>query len=155
MYIIFDIRCVKANMEEDMPFREKVAWISLLTTLLVWGAYFGHMALTRGSLPNAVYFSGFLAAVLVQILLTVIASIAVAAMAPRDAAAGLDERDRAIERGSVTVAYPILIVLLLGVAASVHLGVQAIGMAYGILGAIVVAEIVHFGAQIAGYRWGR
>ena len=47
-----------------------------------------------------------------------------------------------------------LIGLVFCVAGSVHLGFDRIDMAYAIMGAIVIAEIVHYAAQIAGYRRG-
>uniref|UniRef100_UPI0013D9E692 hypothetical protein n=1 Tax=Stenotrophomonas maltophilia TaxID=40324 RepID=UPI0013D9E692 len=73
---------------------------------------------------------------------------------PADASAGSDERDRDIARRAYAFAYPVLLALVVCVAASVHFGVHAVGMAYGIMGAIVIAEIVHYAAQIAGYRRG-
>lgn len=137
-----------------MPFKEKVAWISAVTTILVWGSYFGFMAATGGRMPGPVYMTGFVGAVIVQIVLMVIASIVTAVLAPSDASAGSDERDRTVSRRAYAFAYPVLLSLVVCVAASVHLGVSAHAMAYEIMGAIVVAEIVHYGAQIVGYRRG-
>lgn len=137
-----------------MPFKEKIAWISVVTTVLVWGGYFGFGLATGWQLHGMVYVMGFVGAVIVQTILVVVASIVTAAFAPRDASAGSDERDRDIARRSYAFAYPVLLTLVLCVAASMHFGVSKIGMAYGIMGAIVVAEIVHYAAQIAGYRRG-
>lgn len=137
-----------------MPFKEKIAWISVVTTILVWGAYFGFMLVTGGKLHGAVYFAGFFGAVIAQTILMVIAAIVTAALAPADASAGTDERDRNIARRAYAFAYPVLIVLVICVAGSVHLGFDRIDMAYGIMGSIVIAEIVHYAAQIAGYRRG-
>lgn len=137
-----------------MPFKEKIAWISVVTTVLVWGGYFGFMAASGGRHSGIVYFTGFVGAVIVQAVLAAIAGIVTAVLSPRDASAGSDERDRAISRRAHALAYPVLLALVLCVAASVHFGAGAIGMAYGIMGAIVIAEIVHYGAQIAGYRGG-
>ncbi len=137
-----------------MPFKEKIAWISVVTTILVWGSYFGFMAATGWRHPGPVYFAGFIGAVIVQTILVTIASIVTAILSPRDASAGSDERDRAISRRAYAFAYPVLLTLVVCVAASMHFGVRAVGMAYGIMGAIVIAEIVHYGAQIAGYRRG-
>ena len=137
-----------------MSFKEKIAWISVVTTVLVWGAYFGFMAATGGRYPGPVYFVAFFAAMIVQAILATIASIVSAALAPGEASAGSDERDKAISRRAYAAAYPVLLVLIVCVAASVHFGVRAVGMAYGIMGAIVIAEIVHYGVQIAGYRRG-
>lgn len=137
-----------------MPFKEKIAWISVVTTILVWGGYFGFMLATGGKLHGSVYFAGFFGAVVAQTILMVIAAIVTAALAPADASAGTDERDRNIARRAYALAYPVLIVLVICVAGSVHLGFDRIDMAYGIMGSIVIAEIVHYAAQIAGYRRG-
>lgn len=135
-----------------MPFREKVAWVSVVTTVLVWGSFFGTMAATRGRLPGEVYLTGFIAAIVVQAILAAVAAIVIAVQAPKDASAASDERDTVIARRSSAIAYPVLLVLVLCVAGSLHLGLDARGMAYGIMGAIVLSEIVHYAAQIVGYR---
>lgn len=138
-----------------MPFKEKIAWIAVVTMTLVWGSYFGFMAATGGQLHGAVYMGGFIGAVIVQVILMVIASIVTAALAPKDAGAGSDERDKEISRRAYAIAYPVLLSLIVCVAACLHLGFTARDMAYGIMAAIVIAEIVHYGAQIVGYRQGR
>jgi len=138
-----------------MPFKEKIAWISVVTTILVWGGYFGFMAVTGQRMPGQVYMVGFVGAVIVQTILVVVASIVTAVLAPKDASAGSDERDREIARRAYSIAYPVLLTLIVCVAASMHLGVTPRDMAYEIMAAIVVAEIVHYGAQIVGYRSGR
>lgn len=137
-----------------MPFKEKIAWISLVSTVVSWGGYFGFMAVTRGQLPGRTYFFGFFGAVMVQVIVVVGAAIVTALLAPKDAAAS-DERDQAIARRGAAFAYPVLITLVFLVAASMHLGLSARDMTYGIIGAIILAEIAHYGAKIAGYRAGR
>lgn len=138
-----------------MPFREKIAWISVVTTILVWGTYFGFMAVTGGRWHGAVYMAGFVGALIVQTILVVIAAIVTAVMAPKDAGAGSDERDREIARRAYSLAYPVLLTLIVIVAASMHFGATPRDMAYEIMAAIVIAEIVHYGAQIVGYRSGQ
>jgi uncharacterized membrane protein len=137
-----------------MPFKEKIAWISVVTTILVWGGYFGFMLVTGGHMPGPVYLTGFVGAVVVQVILVIIASIVTAVMAPGDAGAASDERDKRIARQAYAWAYPVLLSLVVCVAASMHLGASPRDMAYEIMGAIVIAEIVHYGAQIVGYRRG-
>lgn len=137
-----------------MPFKEKIAWISVVTTILVWGSFFGFMLATGGKLHGAVYFTGFIAAVIVQTILATGAAIVTAALAPADANAGSDERDRDISRRAYALAYPVLIALVFCIAGSVHLGFDKIDMAYAIMAAIVIAEVVHYAAQITGYRRG-
>lgn len=137
-----------------MPFREKIAWISATTTLVIWGAYFGFMIATHAALPGPVYLAGFVAAVIAQAILTAAAAIIVAVEDPKEAGAAADERDKLISRRAYAIAYPVLLSLVVLVAASMHLGVSARGMAYEIMAAIAIAEIVHYGTQIVGYRRG-
>jgi hypothetical protein len=135
-----------------MPFKEKIAWISVVTTVIVWGSYFAYVLATGWERPGMVYIVGFVGAVIVQAVLVASAAIVTALLAPADASAASDERDRAVAHRAYAFAYPVLLTLIVCVAASMHFGVHAIGMAYGIMAAIVVAEIVHYAAQIAGYR---
>lgn len=135
-----------------MPFREKTAWISVISTIVIWGGFFGFMALTRGRHPGPTYMVGFFAAIVLQAILVTVAAIVTAILAPKDASASRDERDHTISRRAYAIAYPVLLTLVLCVAGGVHLGIGAVGMAYGIMGAIVIAEIVHYAAQIVGYR---
>jgi len=137
-----------------MPFKEKIAWISVITTVLVWGTYFGFLLGTHGHMPGPVYVVGFVGAAFVQTVLMIIASIVTAVMAPRDAGAGSDERDKAIAQRAYAIAYPVLLSLIVLVAISMHFGMNARDMTYEIMGAIVIAEIVHYAAQIRGYRRG-
>ena len=137
-----------------MSFKEKIAWISVTTTILVWGAFFAFALSTRWHLPGPVYFAAFGGAMVIQAILAAGASIVTAILTPADASAGSDERDRRIAHRAYAFAYPVLLVLVVCAAGSIHLGVHAIGIAYEIMGAIVIAEIVHYAAQIVGYRRG-
>src|ERR1700761_1865595 len=98
MFDIFNIEGIDSNMRSTMPFKEKVAWISVITTILVWGSYFGFMAATGGRMPGPVYLTGFVGAVIVQVILIIIASIVTAVLAPSDAGAASDERDKTVAR---------------------------------------------------------
>ncbi len=140
-----------------MSFKEKVAWISVVTTILVWGTYFvfAVRAAATGGVPHPViYMAGFTAALIIQTILMMIATTITAVLAPREASAASDERDKEISRHAYAIAYPVLLSLIVCVAASVHFGATRWGLVNGMMAAIVVAEIVHYGAQIVGYRRG-
>ncbi|BCA57561.1 hypothetical protein [Sphingomonas sp. HMP6] len=137
-----------------MPFREKIAWISVVTTSVIWGGFFGFMAVTRGQYHGGVYAVSFFGALILQAILVAAAAIVTAILSPKEASASRDERDTAISHRAYAIAYPVLLTLVLCVIGTLHLGMSKIGMAYGIMGAIVIAEIVHYGAQIVGYRMG-
>jgi preprotein translocase subunit SecY len=158
MLVLYNIEFIDSNMRFEMPFKEKIAWISLVTTILVWGTYF--VAAVRagmtGGVPHpTVYMAGFTAALIAQAVLATIASVITAVLSPRDATAASDERDKAIAHRAYAFAYPVLLALIVCVAASVHFGATPWGLVNGMIAAIVAAEIVHYGAQIAGYRKGR
>ena len=153
LYIIYT-ETINYNTESKMPFREKVAWISVVSTVVIWGGFFGFMGVTQGRFHGAVYVAAFFGAMVLQAVLVAAAAIVTAILSPQDASASSDERDKTISRRAYAIAYPVLLTLVLCVAGGLHLGLGAVGMAYGIMGAIIVAEIVHYGAQIAGYRMG-
>jgi hypothetical protein len=137
-----------------MSFKEKMAWLSVITTVVVWGAYFGFLLTTARHLPGPAQFGGLLAAVIVQTGLVTMGAIVSAVLSPKDSGAASDERDKAVSRRAYGLAYPVLLSLIVCVAASMHFGVDAKGMTYEIMASIVIAEIVHYGAQIVGYRQG-
>ena len=140
-----------------MPFKEKIAWISVVTTVIVWGAYFAfafRTMVTRGVPHPVVYMGAFTAAVVIQAVLASIAAIVVAILAPKDAGAAADERDREVARRSYAIAYPVLISLIVCVTVTVYFGATPWDLVNGMMAAIVIAEIVHYGAQIVGYRRG-
>lgn len=140
-----------------MPFKEKIAWISITTTVIVWGTYFFFAIRTvaTGGVPHpAVYMASFTAALIVQGIMATIAAIIAAVLAPKDASAADDERDKAVARRACGIAYVVLISLIVCVSATVHFGATPWDLVNGMIGAIVIAEIVHYAAQIAGYRRG-
>ena len=140
-----------------MSFKEKIAWISVVTTAIVWGAYFTFAisAVAAGGVPHpVVYMVAFTAALILQTILATIAAIVVAVLAPKEANAASDERDKEIARRAYTIAYPTLLSLIVCVAATVYLGAKPWDLVNGMMAAIVIAEIVHYGAQIVGYRRG-
>jgi hypothetical protein len=112
------------------------------------------MAMTGGVPHPTIYMAGFTAALIVQAILMVVAATVTAILAPKEASAASDERDKEISRRAYSVAYPVLLSLIVCVAASVHFGATPWGLVNGMMAAIVVAEIVHYGAQIVGYRRG-
>lgn len=137
-----------------MPFREKIAWLSISTTVIVWGAYFTFLLTSARQLPPPAAFGGFLAAVVVQTILVVAGSIVTAVVSPKDASAPGDERDKAVSHAAYALAYPVLLSLIVCITPTLYLGVSAKVMTYELMAAIVIAEIVHYGAQIVGYRRG-
>jgi len=81
-----------------MSFREKSAWISLLAYLGIYGFYFANVgsALMSGD-PNGPQFLGFFGqSVVLFVLVIIVGTVIVAVLAPKDASAPEDEREKLI-----------------------------------------------------------
>ena len=153
-----------------MSFREKSAWISLVTTLAIWGFYFVRVAgEIAGGRPDGGELMGlFVGAVVLSIVLEVVLAIVLAAFTPKDARSPADERERLIGLKATNVAYTVLIIGVVAVAlnspfvamADLDLfpgdpaGDMALIAANGVLAAVVLAELVRAAGQILLFRRG-
>jgi len=153
-----------------MPLREKTAWVSVATTLLVWGWYFAAAAgeIADGRADAGELLGMFVGAVVLSILLEVVLAIVVAVVAPRDADAPADERERLIALKATSAAYWVLSLGVTAVALSApFLSVAGLGWfegrperdlafvaANGIIFALVLAELVKAAGLIILYRRG-
>jgi hypothetical protein len=136
-----------------MSFREKSAWITLLTVVVCFGVYFGALAtgrVTRGF--GEVHL--LLACVLVLAVLQLGLGFVAARTTPRDGRAPRDEREILIQARSHTLGYYLLIVLVLAVAASGHLGHDVVDLMNFALLAVVLAVAAVAVAQIVMFRRG-
>lgn len=142
-------------MLSDMSFREKSAWITLLSLLVAFTPffYFSYQALT-GQLGHrhatTLAFTLIAAFVVLEIVLHTVAAL----LAPAEARTPRDERERLIAARATNVAYPVLLVGVLMSAAVIHLTTSAWVMQQAVLLTIVVAEVVKFGTQIVLFRRG-
>jgi hypothetical protein len=135
-----------------MSFREKSAWITLVTVLVCFGAYFGALAVGHVRGFHSLYlllFCGIALAVL-QIGLHVVA----AATTPKDGRAPRDEREILIQWRSHTLGYYVLMGLVLALFVPVHFPHSAIDMANFALLGVVIASLVVAVAQIVMFRRG-
>ena len=81
-----------------MAFREKAAWINLVTTVLVYSSYFAVAGRMLGPEVPAIGLVGPLIASILAIVVLQVALLSVTAIAaPKDAGAVLDKRERLIE----------------------------------------------------------
>ena len=135
-----------------MPFKEKIAWVALAGICIAAILYFGNLA-THDAPPA--YFVGLFVAVMVgQAIITTVAAIVVTILAPADARAPRDERDRVIARlAAGQTYYPLLIGVMLS-AVTIHFGNSLFGMLNLLLGVIMAAEALRFAFQIIAYRRG-
>jgi hypothetical protein len=139
-----------------MSFREKSAWITLVSVLLCFGVYFGAAFATHwfagDPRANGWTFLGCVAAfVVLQIGLNLIALWTT----PKDGRTPKDERERTIQARSHTIGYYVLVVLVLMLGVPLHLGhVHAHQMMMFALMGVVVTGLVVSVAQIVMFRRG-
>ena len=138
-----------------MSFREKSAWITLVSVLLCFGAYFAVVFTHWGRLApqaNGLLFLGCAAAfVVLQILLNLIAAMTT----PRDGRSPRDEREQMIQARSHTIGYYVLVVLVLLLGVPLHLGhVAAHQLMLLAALSLVLAGLVVSVAQIVMFRRG-
>jgi uncharacterized membrane protein len=151
-----------------MAFREKTAWISVATTILIWGYYCTQAMppLLAGTADAGDFVGLLIGCTILSVIFQVVLTVIIAVMAPRDAEARADERERLFELRAGRIAYLIFSPLAATVAisspfviaASPHLfptdplGSAVLLMANGILFSLFFAELVRAGVQIAQYR---
>ena len=133
-----------------MPFREKSAWISLLSMSGIYGLYF--LSVIQGRPHGRVHIGSLLITVIALIVVQVVLTIAVAIVAPKEAQAPRDEREKLIELKATRVAYS-------GLATSIALACffgafdpPIIFNTNALLFVLVTAELLRSGCQIIQYR---
>jgi len=137
-----------------MSFRETSAWITLVTVVVCFGAYFGSIA------AGAVSPRGFgavhllLLCVAALVVLQIGAHLIAAALAPKDARAPRDERERLIAWRAQSIGYYVLMVGVLALGAPGHFGHPVPDLLNFALLDVVVATLVVAVAQIVMYRRG-
>lgn len=144
-----------------MPFREKTAWITLITVLLCFGVYFGALAFGLVRPMSWQSFHLGLLAIVGLVVLQVVLNIVAMAVRRRDERGPRDERERMIHARSHVIGY---YVLMIGMAATlivthVHVKGEGYGDAMvrtvntGVF-AMALAALVVAVAQIVMFRRG-
>lgn len=136
-----------------MSFREKSAWISLLSVATIYGYYFVSLFRSR-SHAGAPAFGGLLYTIVALVIVQTVLTILVAIYKPKDARAPRDERDRLIELRATRCAYA-------GLATAMAFAIFFAGFdppilfnANALLFILVVAEALRNASQIIQYRRG-
>lgn len=136
-----------------MSFREKTAWISMLSMAGIYGFYFWSV-IHAGPQNGGGHYGGLLGTVIALVVVQTVLITAVAVAAPREAQAPRDERERLIELRSMRVAYS-------GLATSVALAClfgafdpPIVFNTNALLFILVTAEILRSACQIVQYRRG-
>jgi hypothetical protein len=136
-----------------MSFREKSAWISLLS---MWGIYgFYYWSVLRSSPQGGhVQSSNLLGTIIALVVVQTVLTIAVAIFAPKDAQAPPDERDRLIGLRATRFAYAALATSIALACFFAAFNPPIIFNTNALLFILVVAEMLRSGCQIIQYRRG-
>lgn len=153
-----------------MTFREKMLWVSMIAVAAIWGSYLFDVAslLARGRVSVGQAYGGFIKSVILLVIVQVIAAIVLAIMAPKDANAPEDMRDKEFAASAAVPAYNVLnvliVVMMLCLPAATRLAphyvtgdpatVITILIGNAMLLTLVLAHLTYCGAQIRHYRKG-
>jgi hypothetical protein len=133
-----------------MSFREKTAWISLISMAGIYGLYF--WSLIRSGPGGGGRTGSLLGTVIALVVVQTVLTIAVAVFAPKEAQAPRDEREKLIELKATRFAYA---GLATGIAVAVFFAAFPAPIIFGansLLFILVIAEIMRSGCQIVQYR---
>jgi hypothetical protein len=138
-----------------MPYREKIAWLSLIALAVTFGPYFAMVAMDSRPpqpLPNVHQLAIYAAVVVVLLVILGVGHLVLRRRSPEEARTPPDERDRAIMQRSLGSAYYVLIggMIVVGVIMPFNsFGWTIINSA---LFMIVAAEMVRHGVMVLSYR---
>jgi hypothetical protein len=144
------------RMEEEMSYREKLAWLSLTAMALTFGPYFafaGRSAEMDKPMPNLHLLWLFAIAAGVQMAIQGIGRLW---LRHKEQLEGNlqppDERDRVIEYRSVRAAYGVLIAGMILVGCVMPFNSSGWRIINTALAMIVAAEVVHYATAVFSYR---
>jgi hypothetical protein len=137
-----------------MSFREKSAWITLVTVLACFGIYFGAIVTGRVSGHGFSSLHLMLICVIALVLLQAVLGRVAVATTPKADRGLRDERETLILWRSRSLGYYVLIVLVIGLFIPVHLRHSVFDLANFVLLDVVVATLVVAVAQIVMFRRG-
>jgi hypothetical protein len=139
-----------------MSFREKSAWITLVTLILLTLFFVTHLpgSWTLAPQPGGFLFYALTVGVIAFVVIEIIAHIVVAILSPRDVKAPRDERERLIALKATSIAAHVYAFLSLGSVFLIHLGANEIGVAYCVFFSFIIAEAVNYAARVVYYRRG-
>jgi hypothetical protein len=137
-----------------MPYREKIAWLTLIAMAVTFGPYFGYVAITSPGeeVPNLRLLSWYAVAAISQLVILGIGHLSLRRSAPDDARVPPDERDRAISNRAMTVAYYLMMggmILVGGIMPFLTWGWTLVNAA---LFTIALAEFIRYSLIVVSYR---
>lgn len=151
-----------------MSYREKAAWMSLVTTLAVWSFYVIRLVerFRDGNVDAGDFIGLFIGITILLVIVQILLAIALALLSPRGARTPTEEREKLISLKATQVASVVMTVLVMTVVlaspfvagASPHVfpkdptACAVFLMANGVLLSVAVGEIVRDLGQIYLFR---
>ena len=138
-----------------MPYREKIAWLSLIAMAVTFGPYFVEASLDPfhgAPPPNLPQMGLFAAASLSDAAILLLGRLYLRVRSPLDARTPPDERDLAIERRSIYAAYFMLLAGMILVGCIMPFTATGWKLVNAAVFMIVAAEVVHYGVVAVCYR---
>ena len=137
-----------------MSFREKSAWITLLSILLVAGFYFLHVPTFLNPSPGVWELHIIGLSIAAFIVIEVVAHVVLYLRYPKDARTPKDERERLIDLRATRIAAYVYVLGTFLAILTPHHGASGFGVGLFVLIAFVIAEIVNYTMRIVLYRRG-
>jgi hypothetical protein len=137
-----------------MSFRERSAWITLLTTFVCFGVYFGSVFLGVVSVRGFGMLHLLLACVVALAVLQVGLTAIAARLSPGEARGLRDEREALIQARSHTVGYYVLVAAVLAIFIPGHMAISRVNLLNFALLDVVVAALAVSLTQIILFRRG-
>ena len=137
-----------------MPYREKVAWLSLISMLAVFLPYFVWVKLhpPTAALPDLRQMALYAAVSLTWALILGVGHLILRRQSPEEARLPLDERDRAILHRSRTLAYYVLLTGMILVGCVMPFTDSGWKIVHAAVFMIVLAEVVNDASVVYRYR---
>jgi DNA-binding helix-hairpin-helix protein with protein kinase domain len=138
-----------------MPYREKLAWLSLAAMAITFGPYFAVIAaggLPGNAVPDLRKLGVYAAVALTQAAILGIGHVVLRRLSPQDARLPLDERDQQIRHRAANWAYGVLLTGMIFVGVVMPFTAQGWAIVNAALFMIVAAEAVRYAIVAASYR---
>ncbi len=140
-----------------MPYRERIAWLSLLGMAVCYGPYFAftyRSPLLDQPLPNLKLMAPLAAAAGGNGVWTLLGRLVLRLTTPRDERGPADERDTAVARRATTVAYYVLIGCALYVGCFLPFTTSGWHIVNAMIASVVIAEFISYALVVRGCRQG-
>jgi len=137
-----------------MSFREKSAWVTLISVLLVTLIYLLHVPWNLEQHTGRFAMHAFFAGMIMFMVIEVIAHIVLYIKFPKDARTPKDERELLIDLKAIRIAAYVYVIATFAAVATLHFGANNVAIAYGVMLGFIIAEIVNYGMRIYYYRRG-